>query len=259
LRTPYLYPLGFCLILAFCERKPEKVKHHLVTRTVFEIPAEIDSSASKKKKIVSNDTSYIEYVFKEYDLVDIKTMDSTIQVNLRYADTNNFLKMNLYDGLRRAYFNCEAAIRVCAAQYYLKQINPDLSLVVLDASRPQHIQQTMWDSLKLQPIVKFNYLSPPDETSLHNYGCAIDVTIMNVKTGEFLDMGTEYDYFGKLAQPIYEAHFLKNGDLGVEAFENRRLLRTVMQNAKLKGINTEWWHFSSCTRPEAIAKYRLIK
>src|SRR5688572_13400215 len=138
------------------------------------------------------DTSYIEYILKSYDLINIKKLDSSIQVDLRYSDTNNFLKRDFYDGLNNAYFNCETALRVCAAQYFLKQINPNLSLLILDASRPQHIQQMMWDSLKVLPDKKPFYLAPPEETSLHNYGGAVDATIIDLTTGNLLDMGTRF-------------------------------------------------------------------
>jgi len=205
------------------------------------------------------DTSYVEYLFKGYDLVNIKSLDSSIRVDLRYAGTNNFLKYDLYDGLRNAYFNCETALRVAAAQFYLKQINPDFSLVVFDASRPQHIQQMMWDSLKLHPDKKTFYLSKPEETSMHNYGCAADVTIINTRTNKLLDMGTDFDFFGSLSEPIYEVQFLKTGQLSREAYQNRILLRSVMQRAKLNPITSEWWHFSLCTKPEAIARFKLIK
>jgi zinc D-Ala-D-Ala dipeptidase len=208
---------------------------------------------------INLDTSYIEYVFKRYDLVNIKSLDSTIQVDLRYSDTNNFLKYNLYDGLRNAYFNCETALNVCAAQYYLQQINPDLSLLILDASRPQHIQQMMWDSLKMHPDKKLFYLSKPEDTSLHNYGCAVDVTIINTKTDSILDMGTDFDFFGNLSEPIYETHFLKLGQLSPEAYKNRILLRKVMLRAKLNPITSEWWHFSLCKKDEAARKFQLIK
>jgi D-alanyl-D-alanine dipeptidase len=249
------------LWLVSCERKPEKVERRLQVTRVYSVPDPVDSTAIRIKQYLARqkDTSYIEYVFRAYDLVNIKTVDSTIEVNLRYADTNNFMKRNLYDGLRKAYFTCEMAIKVCAAQYFLKKANPHLSLVILDASRPQHIQKLMWDSLKMPPLTKFSYLSPPKETSLHNYGCAVDATIRDLRTGALLDMGTEYDVFEKLSQPVYEVHFLKTGELSREAFQNRRLLRMVMQRAKLNPINSEWWHFSSVTREEAMERFPLIK
>ncbi|MDI1356425.1 MAG: M15 family metallopeptidase [bacterium] len=258
-----LYSLFFALVLCFwsCELKPEKVRHKVKRQLVFAVNDAVDSSALVKKRYLEahKDTSYIEYVFMAYDLVNIKDMDTSIRVDLRYADTANFLKRNLYDGLRKAYFTCETAGKLCAAQYYLKLLDPDLSLVVLDATRPQHIQQLMWDSLKISVFKKFTYLSPPDETSLHNYGCAVDATIFNERTNQFLEMGTSYDFFDKLAQPIYEAHFLKTGELSREAFNNRKLLRTVMKRAHLNPITSEWWHFSSMSREEAVKRFPLVK
>lgn len=217
------------------------------------------SFAPVRQAAADPDSSYVERILRGYDLVNIKSMDSSIRVSLRYADTNNFLKYNLYDGLRNAYFNCETALKVSAAQYYLKQINPDLSILVLDASRPQHIQQVMWDSLKMHPDKKLFYLSKPEDTSMHNYGCAADVTIIDVKTNTPLDMGTDFDFFGNLSEPIYEAQFLRSGELSKEAYANRLLLRKVMQKAGMNAITSEWWHFSLCTKAEAIAKFRLIK
>jgi zinc D-Ala-D-Ala dipeptidase len=255
-----VYLMGLCLALFSCNLKETPPVYTLKKNIVYVI---LDTTGAdslhKKKQIINADTSYFEYIFKSYDLVNIKSLDSSVLVNLRYSDTNNFLKRNFYDGLRNAYFNCETALRICAAQYYLKQINPKLSLVILDASRPQHIQQMMWDSLKLHPDKKLFYLSQPEETSLHNYGCAVDATIMNLSTNTLLDMGTDFDFFGSLAEPIYETKFLKSGALSQEAYNNRILLRHVMQRAKLNPITSEWWHFSICKKEEAIAKFQLIK
>ena len=117
----------------------------------------------------------------------------------------------------------------------------------------------MWDSLKMKPKIKYSYLSPPNEASLHNYGCAVDVTILDLQTGKELDMGTGFDHFGKLSQLIYEEEFLKTGELSQQAYNNRKLLRSVMQKAKLKPINSEWWHFSICTKPEAVMRFKLIR
>lgn len=251
-----IYIAATLVLLSSCDFRPKNRVHHLTKHTVYVLSPEV-----KEEKVshMNVDTSYLELLFKGYNLVNIKSLDSSIRVSLKYSDTSNFLKLNLYDGLRNAYFNCETALRVCEAQYYLKQINPDYSLLILDASRPQHIQQMMWDSLKMHPDKKQFYLSNPEETSLHNYGGAIDVTIVNVMTGEVLDMGTEHDYFGKLAEPIYEKKFLKSGELSQEAYENRLLLRNIMLRAKLKPITSEWWHFSICNKEEASVRFLLIK
>jgi zinc D-Ala-D-Ala dipeptidase len=257
-RTGIILLFLICAALYACHVNPEKKKYELVHRKVFMLSAAVDSSKLKKPPI-NKDTSYIEYIFKGYDLVDIKSLDSTIRVELRYADTNNFLRSNIYDGLRRAYFTCDAALKLCAAQHYLKEIDSSLSLVILDASRPLHIQQLMWDSLAMDPVQKLNYLSNPEVTSLHNYGCAVDVTIYNSRTNEYLDMGTEFDAFEKMSQPFYEIGFLRGGQLSQGSYLNRMLLRKVMIRAGFNPITSEWWHFSLCTKQEAARRYELIR
>lgn len=221
-----------------------------------------DSISHTNKAItlaINPDTSYIETVFSNYQLVNIHTLDSSIRVKLKYADTANFMHKNIYDGLRNAYFNCEMALRVCNAQYFLKTINKNYSLLIYDAARPLHVQQMMWDSIRLDSTTKFKYLAHPDQTSLHNYGSALDVTIIDLQSNQPLDMGTAFDFFGKRSQPAYEWLFLKDSTLSQEAYKNRKLLREVMRKAGLKPIVSEWWHFSTGSREEAAARYELIK
>ena len=119
----------------------------------------IETKEVKKPQKINRDTSYLEYIFKQTDLVNIHSIDSTIKIDLKYSDTSNFLKTNLYDGLRNAYLTCDAALRLASAQLLLKQKNKNLSLVVFDAARPLHIQQIMWDSLKMPDSVKVRYLA----------------------------------------------------------------------------------------------------
>lgn len=191
-------------------------------------------------------------------MVNIRSLDSSIRVDLRYAGTNNFTGKNLYDGLRNAYFPCEVAGRICNAQYFLKKYDSSLSLCILDAVRPLHIQQMMWDSLQMPADKKFNYLAAPFSISLHNYGCAVDLTIID-SNGKELDMGTAFDSFEKLSEPVYEAVFLKKGELSDSAFYNRRLLRYIMRRAGFNPINSEWWHFNYCTKEVAALKFPLVK
>jgi D-alanyl-D-alanine dipeptidase len=219
----------------------------------------IYDTVAKAKKEVNKDTSYLDLLFRIHGLTSIHDLDSSIRIDLRYADTNNFLRRNFYDGLRKAYFPCEVALKICNAQALLKMYDPDYSLLILDATRPLHIQQMMWDSLDLPPGQKYNYLAPPYTISLHNYGCAVDVTIVDTRTNKELEMGSDFDHFGKLSEPVYEWKFLKSGELSGEALENRKLLRKVMQSAKLNPITSEWWHFNYCTKEFAAANFTLIK
>ena len=94
---------------------------------------------------------------------------------------------------------------------------------------------------------------------MHNYGCAVDLTIVNDSSGKALDMGSAFDAFERLSQPRFETAFAENGQLSPLALYNRRLLRHVMNYAGLRDIATEWWHFSLCTKNEAAANYPLIR
>jgi D-alanyl-D-alanine dipeptidase len=251
----------YCLLwlLAACgpsSREKNTLVHHRVfvlADTAGEATPDTTSAA------VPADTSYLELIFRSYELVNVRDLDTSIHVKLSYAGTANFLKTNFYDGLRRAYLPCEVAIKLCNAQHYLKRINPGLSLLILDATRPLHIQQMMWDSLDMPPNRKFNYLSPPYQTSLHNYGCAVDLTILDLAQNNPLDMGTGFDEFIPLSQPIQEWKFLKSGELSREAFDNRRLVRDVMKKAGFASIPSEWWHFGYGSKEMNAAKFKLIK
>lgn len=219
-------------------------------------PLKDTTSVEVFKKI---DTSRLEKYMLSYGLIDIKNLDSTFCTQLIYNDTSNFLHRRIYDSLSKAMMPCDVAIKLCNAQFFLKQLNPDLSLLIYDAARPHSIQKLIWDSLKMEPNLKYNYVATPWDISLHNYGAAVDLSIINTKTNMPLDMGTEVDYFGKLAQPIYEKQFLKTRELSDTAYRNRLLLRKVMQMAHFNPITSEWWHFNSCNKNFASENYELIK
>jgi D-alanyl-D-alanine dipeptidase len=242
------------LILGACS--PEKKEEPKISRKQVFYKEIIDTG---KKTPAEPDTSALEKLFIENGLVDIHTLDTTILVRLAYSDTANFVHKDMYASLKRAYFTCETAKRICNAQFYLKEAYSNLSLIVFDGARPMRIQQYMWDSLKMEPNRKFKYLAPPFSISLHNYGCAVDVGIVDLKNGELLDMGTDFDAFDKLSEPIYEAVFLKNKLLSEEAYKNRVLLRKTMMSAGLNPINSEWWHFNSCSKEFAAQNCVLIK
>jgi zinc D-Ala-D-Ala dipeptidase len=241
----------FCVILISCSEEKPFTQGARANRGI--------SYKAESRPYINPDTSYLLKVFTDYELVNILEIDSSIHINLRYADTANFLHRNFYDGLRQAYFPCEVAIAIANAQFYLKKINSNYSLQVFDATRPLHIQKMMWDSLKMPPNHKYNYLSPPWDISLHNYGAAVDITIVDLQANKQLDMGSAFDSFNKLSEPIYEWKFLKSGELSETAYANRKLLRKVMQAAKFMPIPSEWWHFNYCGKSTAAARFELIK
>jgi len=244
--------IWFCACNSHPAEKADKIAKHKLVNNTFNLGLIL-------KGKINTDTVHLERIFKEFGLIDINTLDSTIKVDLRYADTNNFLKLNMYGGLRKAYMPREVAMALSKAQDSLKKINSDYSLMIFDAARPFWIQKLMWDSLDMPPDIKYAYVSPPFNISLHNYGCAIDLSIINLKTNTLLDMGTGFDFFGKLSQPAYEQYYLFRKELSQEVLENRILLRKVMMQAKFYPITSEWWHFNFCNKEFAAANYKLIK
>ena len=188
--------------------------------------------------------------------VDIREVDSTIQVSLMYAQADNFTGKVLYNDLREAYLHPKAAQALAKAQHLLKTSHPELSLKVFDAARPMHIQQKMWDTVAGTP--KNIYVSnPKNGGGLHNYGMAVDVTLCDAK-GDTLPMGTKIDHLGKEAHIDQEAGMVKRGQLSHQALRNRQLLRSVMRQAGFKALRTEWWHFNFITRAQAKAHYKPI-
>jgi D-alanyl-D-alanine dipeptidase len=191
-------------------------------------------------------------------LVNIHELDTTIVVSLKYATDKNFLGARMYEELEDAFLVREVAEKLVFAQYVLKCDYPFYNLIVYDATRPRKIQQKMWDFLKLPPLAKSKFISNPEYGSLHNFGAAVDVGIIN-ENGYELDMGTPYDFIGELAYPRLEEQLREKGLLTARQIENRQILRDAMVTAGFLPITTEWWHFNSCTREEARVRFKLIE
>lgn len=190
-------------------------------------------------------------------LVDVQNMDTSIRVNLRYSSTDNFLSRDMYGDLSRAYLQPEVARKLANAASLLREKAPHLRLCVWDAVRPVSVQQMMWDSVDAPANRKHWYVTPPGKSSLHNFGAAVDVTLKD-SNGTSLDMGTDFDHFGKAAYTTDEDRLQEEGVISEAALKNRRLLRQIMGNAGFTSIKYEWWHFNSCSRNVAKSKYPLI-
>ncbi len=200
----------------------------------------------------------IEVNMIEHGLVDVQELDSTIIVDLKYSTTDNFLGKNVYDGMKHAYLQPDVAEMLVKAQKYLKSIHHEFSLIVYDAARPRSIQQKMWDAVDAPFQEKIRFLANPVNGSIHNFGAAVDVSIVDAN-GKPLDMGTGFDYMGELAYPSLEEEMLEQGRLEPIHVENRRLLRRVMRHGGFWGIQSEWWHFNACSRAEARERYQIIE
>lgn len=204
-----------------------------------------------------NKSTFLEQKLIAFGLVNIKEIDNSIAVSLKYSTDDNFLHKNIYGELKNCYLQKETAEKLAKAQKILKEKFPFYSLIIYDGVRPLSIQQMMWDELQVPEKMKDKYVSNPEIGSLHNYGCAVDVSIIN-EDGWEMDMGTPYDYFGELGHPIAEPRMIDEGKLTWRQFENRKLLREIMTTAGFTTITTEWWHFNGSSLKIAGEKYHIV-
>lgn len=188
--------------------------------------------------------------------VNIAVEDPSISINLKYATADNFVGEVLYTDLHEAYLHPKAMECLKKAQANLKEKHPNYSLIVYDAARPMSVQQQMWN--KVKATKNKNYVSnPANGGGLHNYGLAVDISILNEK-GEALPMGTPFDFFGEAAHTTDEPTLVAKGKITEEERQNRLLLRNVMREAGFRPLASEWWHFNYCSRAEAKKNFKAI-
>jgi len=218
--------------------------HSLVSCILFLLPHFI---------CAQQDDAYLQ----QKGLKDITLLDSSIQVHLIYAQTNNFIGEAVYKDITKAWLHPEAADMLLKAQQLLKAEYPQRTFIIYDAARPMSVQHKMWGLVR--GTDKTNYVAnPANGGGLHNYGMAVDISILD-ESGKPLPMGTPVDYFGEEAHTDKEDSLLNSGRITREEFENRRLLRRIMRQAGFRPILYEWWHFNACSRTEAREHYPVIE
>ena len=222
------------------------------------IPEKIKVPKLVKTSNVKLDSLGLEVYLKNFGLVNIQEVEPSIRVDLKYSTTDNFVGIDMYGDLTKAFCQPDVAEKLKKAYQYLQEEDSTLTLLVFDAVRPVFVQQKMWDTLKMPIREKTKFLSNPRNHSIHNYGAAVDISL-TTKDGEELDMGTPFDFIGKLAHPREEKRLLKEGKLTQKQIENRVLLRKVMKKAGFFNIQTEWWHWNSCSRNTAKSKYKVVR
>lgn len=148
--------------------------------------------------------------------------------DLRYATSNNFLKEKVYD-CAECYTRVKTAKALLVAN---KDFNAKgVRIKFFDCYRPNSVQYKMWEI-----VPNPQYVADPKKGSIHNKGGAVDITLETLD-GEELDMGTDFDFFGKKA-------YHDNTDLPQEILDNRKLLKGTMERHGFWGIRTEWWHYN---------------
>ncbi len=192
----------------------------------------------------------------EMGFVDVGAMDTSLHIALKYADTTNFMGANVYGSITRCFLRRDAAAKLIEAHRILKNRSPYLRILVADGFRPRHVQRRMWDMVKDTPMQR--YVANPRYGSMHNYGCAVDVTLVDT-SGVRLDMGTPIDHFGPLAQPRLEPKYLASGHLTKRQVNNRHLLRDIMIEAGFHPLSIEWWHFNAFPKEDVRARYTIVE
>ncbi len=167
---------------------------------------------------------------READLVEIIKLDRTIKLDIRYATMNNFVGRPVYTEAR-AFLQRPAAEALVRVHRKLKKMG--LGLVIFDAYRPWSITKLFWE---VTPPERRKFVADPAVGSKHNRGCAVDLSLYDLRTGKLLPMPSEYDEFTERASPTY------NGGTEEER-SNRDLLIKVMQEEGFTVNPHEWWHF----------------
>lgn len=212
--------------------------------------------------VTTLNAQHLESAMQSQKLVDVQTLDPSILVELKYSTTDNFVKKDVYGNLTRAYMQPVAGQRLAKANALLKRQHQDLRLLVYDAARPRAAQWKLWNALpQYTENERRKYVADPRKGSIHNYGCAVDLTIARVKPNGYepLDMGTIYDFFGVMAYPSQEQRLLKEGKLSKAQIANRQLLRSVMRQSGFTSIEYEWWHFNALSRQKAMMQFRIVE
>lgn len=178
-----------------------------------------------------------------------------ISVDLRYASPHNFVGRDLYAPVDCAWLHQHAAQSLERAVAWLKQERGDVSLRVLDALRPQRVQEALWAALQGTDLLM--YLANPVRGSIHSFGMAVDITLVDL-SGHELDMGTPFDDLSERSHPAKEAALLAKNELTAQQIRHRQLLRDAMRHGGFVGISSEWWHFDCGDRDLVRSEYTRI-
>ncbi|HXB55124.1 MAG TPA: M15 family metallopeptidase [Vicinamibacteria bacterium] len=165
------------------------------------------------------------------DLVELVSLDPTVRLDIRYATPDNLARRAVY-AQARAFLQrpvAEALLRVHRA---LKARG--LGLLVFDGYRPWSVTKLFWD---LSPPDQRAFVANPARGSNHNRGCAVDLSLFDLLSGQGVEMPSGYDEMSPRASPGYPG--------GTPDQRARRdLLRAAMEKEEFVVDRNEWWHFN---------------
>jgi D-alanyl-D-alanine dipeptidase len=168
--------------------------------------------------------------FLQPDLVEIIGLDSSIKLDIRYATANNFLGRPVYRE-SRAFLQRPAAAALVRAHRALRKHG--YGLLIFDGYRPWAVTKEFWDAT---PEDKKVFVADPKKGSRHNRGCAVDLSLYDLKTGREVEMPSGYDEMTERSHIDYPG--------GSEEQRRRRaLLREAMEHEGYAVFEPEWWHY----------------
>ncbi len=168
--------------------------------------------------------------YRASELVDLSAVDVSIQLDIRYATTNNFMGAVFYQE-PRAFMQRPAAEAVKRANQQLR--TRGLGLLIHDAYRPWYVTKMFWDAT---PASMKDFVANPANGSRHNRGCAVDLTLFDLETGSPIEMVAGYDEFSQRSFPLYPGGTTRQRWY-------RDLLRRTMEAHQFTVYEYEWWHF----------------
>jgi D-alanyl-D-alanine dipeptidase len=168
--------------------------------------------------------------FREPDLVELIELDSSIKLDVRYATPNNFAGRAVYKEAR-AFLQRPAAEALVRASRTLRE--KGYGLAVFDGYRPWSVTRLFWD---ITPADKKQFVADPAKGSRHNRGCAVDLTLYDLKTGRQVSMPGEYDEMSERSHVNYAGGTAEQRRL-------RDLLRAALEAEGFMPYEPEWWHY----------------
>jgi D-alanyl-D-alanine dipeptidase len=168
--------------------------------------------------------------FRKADLVELATLDSAIHLDIRYASTNNFLSTPVYTE-SRAFMQRPAAEALVRVLHKLQPLG--YGLLIHDAYRPWYVTKIFWDATPPEGKI---FVADPQKGSKHNRGCAVDLTLYDIATGQPVEMPGLYDEMSPRSFPNFP------GGTSLQRW-HRDLLRRAMESEGFTVNEDEWWHF----------------
>ncbi len=163
-------------------------------------------------------------------MIELINLDNSIKLDIRYARDDNFVGRAVYDD-GRAFLQKVAAEAVILAHQNLKPHG--FGLVIFDGYRPWSVTKLFWETVRDD---QKKFVADPKTGSKHNRGCAVDITMYHLDSGNYAAMPSEFDEFNEKAAPDY------SGGTALET-ANRDLLRGTMESEGFTVNPKEWWHF----------------